>query len=87
MGHIKGSDWWFMSGVMYACDHKVLIGYNSNAVLKWYMIYSQLSEVWSWCWDHGPVPAVLREAILPHSTRDCLLHAHHSLWECIFTNN
>ena len=58
---------------MYACDHKVLIGYHSNAALKWHMILSQLSEVWSWCWDHGPAPVVLREAILPHSTRDCLI--------------
>ena len=30
MNHAKGSNWWFMSGVMSACDQVGLIGYQSN---------------------------------------------------------
>ena len=30
MGHTKGSNWWYSCGVMCACDHEVLIRYQSN---------------------------------------------------------
>ena len=41
------------------------------------MIPHQPSEQRSGCWDHGTAPAVLRWAILPHSTGDCFLCTCH----------
>ena len=37
MGHAKGSNWWYRSGMMCACDCKVLIGYQSNSSQEWHM--------------------------------------------------
>ena len=34
MGYVEGFDRWFRSGVMCACDDKVLIGCHSNPVLE-----------------------------------------------------
>ena len=34
IGHVEGSNWWYRSGVMCACDCKVLIGSHPNPVLE-----------------------------------------------------
>ena len=41
MGHVEGFDWWHRIGVICACDHKVLIGYDSNVALRKHVIPSQ----------------------------------------------
>ena len=43
IGHTEGSDWLYMSGVMYTCDCKVLIGSHPNPALESAWWDSQLS--------------------------------------------
>ena len=53
------------------------VGRSVNVAPEQHMIPSQPSEKRSFYWDCGLAPAVWREAILPHSTGDCLLRICH----------
>ena len=59
---------------MCACDHEVLIGYWSNPALKQHVMSPQLSEKGFHNWELHSSRTVPGEAILPPSTKDCLLH-------------
>ena len=60
---------------MCACDCIVLIGYHSSVAPEQCMMSPQLSEKGILVLELRSSTAVLREAIIPQRTGDCLLYA------------
>ena len=73
MGHAKGADLWYRSGVMCAYNCEVLIGYWSTSVQDWCMMPLQLSEKGFCCWELQSSRAAQRETVLAHRTAVCSL--------------
>ena len=73
----EGSGHWYRSGVMCACDHEVLIWYQSNSAHKQCMMPPQLSEKGLLLMESWSNRAAPRGIALPHRTGGYSLRVHH----------